>query len=362
MGVATLAGQPFDIDPESVQWDFTIKKSVTHTLGGKVVQILGVDLGPMTITGSFGRGYFPAQRAFLERMRALADYQVDHYTEPPARFFFPLYNWDFLVYLKSYSSGDGASAIHLAPDVVNPTWRLTLQIVEDNSGLKKVAADAYIRRLANGIGWDQSKYNGPLTFQDVTTFLAGVGAADATDYVQQAYELDRAGGTGAPGTGMAAQITGDNARDAFTYFVVTCGLTAQQSAAICGNLQAESSIDPRANQPGGPGRGIAQWSEGDRWDSLVAFAQQQGEDPESLSFQLSYVWKELNEAYSSVLAALRATTTIQAGVDVILHDYEVAADRAPGGRNSVLRAQYAQAIYDQYAPTLTTSSTVQATP
>ena len=55
----------------------------------------------------------------------------------------------------------------------------------------------------------------------------------------------------------------DNNQTAFDFFVGH-GLTKEQSAGIVGNLMAESGdpINPRAVQPGGPGRGIAQWSVG----------------------------------------------------------------------------------------------------
>lgn len=34
-----------------------------------------------------------------------------------------------------------------------------------------------------------------------------------------------------------------------------------------GNLDQESGMSPTIKQPGGPGRGIAQWSVGGRWDT-----------------------------------------------------------------------------------------------
>ena len=41
-----------------------------------------------------------------------------------------------------------------------------------------------------------------------------------------------------------------------------------QAAGIIGNLDQESGMDPTISQyDGGPGRGIAQWSTGGRWDT-----------------------------------------------------------------------------------------------
>ena len=51
-------------------------------------------------------------------------------------------------------------------------------------------------------------------------------------------------------------------------FFVGKGLTDFQAAGIVGNLDQESGVDPTAVQyGGGPGRGIAQWSVGGRWDT-----------------------------------------------------------------------------------------------
>src|SRR6185312_4315016 len=61
----------------------------------------------------------------------------------------------------------------------------------------------------------------------------------------------------------------ENANDktAFEFFV-NKGLTKTQAAGIVGNLDQESGMDPTIFQyDGGPGRGIAQWSAGGRWDT-----------------------------------------------------------------------------------------------
>src|SRR5438105_13835498 len=68
--------------------------------------------------------------------------------------------------------------------------------------------------------------------------------------------------------GQDEEAITENANDkiAFDYFLGK-GLTAVQSAGIIGNLDQESGMDPTISQfGGGPGRGIAQWSAGGRWD------------------------------------------------------------------------------------------------
>lgn len=118
-----------------------------------------------------------------------------------------------------------------------------------------------------------------------------------------------------------------NQKPAFDYFVGK-GLTAPQSAGIVGNLSAESGVDPTIKQlGGGPGRGIAQWQVGGRWDTsangnVLDFAADQGRDPWSLSLQLDFIWFELTTIPSYGLTALKATTTAAAAATTFASKYE----------------------------------------
>jgi len=72
----------------------------------------------------------------------------------------------------------------------------------------------------------------------------------------------------APGDEENAVSSGEqaltsNEKAAYDFFVAK-GLSKVQSAGIVGNLIQESNVLPGSVQPGGPGRGIAQWSVGGR--------------------------------------------------------------------------------------------------
>src|ERR1043165_8022257 len=59
----------------------------------------------------------------------------------------------------------------------------------------------------------------------------------------------------------------NNPHAAFNFYKAK-GLSDVQAAGIVGNLMQESSVSPTAVESGGgPGRGIAQWSIGGRWNS-----------------------------------------------------------------------------------------------
>jgi len=165
MGLATLGSHTFRIDPSSAEWKYSVKTCDIKTVGGKVVQVFGARIEDMTITGSFGVGGWQEQAAFLEAMKTIADAQVSsalvsQSTAEPLRFLYPPKGWDFLVYLTAFSDPAGSSSVHLEDTNFAPEWSLTLFVVEDNSGLHQVASDAFIARLAAGMGWHQSVYNG----------------------------------------------------------------------------------------------------------------------------------------------------------------------------------------------------------
>lgn len=138
-----------------------------------------------------------------------------------------------------------------------------------------------------------------------------------------------------------------NDRAAYDYFVGK-GLTNFQAAGIVGNLDQESGMSPTAVQSGGPGRGIAQWSVGGRWDqdagdNATAYASQHGQSVWSLQLQLDFIWYELTTFSGYGLAALKATTNV--------HDATVVFETRFEGCGQCVestRVAYAQAVLNAY--------------
>lgn len=127
-------------------------------------------------------------------------------------------------------------------------------------------------------------------------------------------------------------------RVAFDYFLGK-GLTPVQAAGIVGNLDQESGMSPTIAQiGGGPGRGIAQWSVGGRWDTtagganVLAFARKNGKDAKSLGLQLDFIWFELTTFPNYGLAQLKAAKTVNAAVLAFQDKYEICGNCAPGNR------------------------------
>ncbi|MDO5068194.1 MAG: phage tail tip lysozyme [Propionibacteriaceae bacterium] len=137
----------------------------------------------------------------------------------------------------------------------------------------------------------------------------------------------------------------DNNKTAFDFFVGR-GLTNEQAAGVVGNLMAESGdpINPRAVQQNGPGRGIAQWSVGERWAALERFAADQGRDPWSLDLQLDFIWHEFNTTEGIAFTHLKGTSTVR---DAAL-SFSSKFERC-GVCHDAKRIAYAQRIFDSFA-------------
>ena len=154
------------------------------------------------------------------------------------------------------------------------------------------------------------------------------------------------GGSSGPiaGAGSAAPAAlSKNAKTAYDYFI-NKGLSPAQAAGIIGNLMQESGVNPGSVQSGGPGRGIAQWSVGERWQGVLAMAKAQGKQPGDLGVQLDYLWKELTTTESGSLAALKGTSSASQAAVVFEQHFERA-----GTPKNAARIANAESVLAKYA-------------
>ena len=168
------------------------------------------------------------------------------------------------------------------------------------------------------------------------------------------------------GASSSALASSSNEHTAYSFFVEK-GLSQIQSAAIVGNLMQESGVSPTIAQSGGPGRGIAQWSVGGRWDrlsgdNLHSFAASHGGSMTSLSTQLAFIWFELQNFPAYGLERLQNAATLSSAVVAFQTDFEVC-----GACDQSKRVKDAQSVLDAFgdegAPVATdTSSGDNATP
>ena len=154
-------------------------------------------------------------------------------------------------------------------------------------------------------------------------------------------------GVGGDETGMTEEALSSNEHTAFNYFV-SKGLTKVQSAGIIGNLVQESNVSPTiAQYGGGPGRGIAQWSVGGRWDTshddnVAWYASAHGMSRWALNAQLDFIWYELtNIGYG--YSQLRAASTVSAATIAFQDRYEICG--ACDSSNRITFAEQALSAY-----------------
>jgi Phage tail lysozyme len=150
-----------------------------------------------------------------------------------------------------------------------------------------------------------------------------------------------------PPPSMSEAALSNNEKTAYNFFI-SKGLSKDQAAGIVGNLMQESSVNPNSVQyGGGPGRGIAQWSVGGRWDTshddnVTWYANAHGLNRWALTTQLDFIWYELTDigyGYSS----LKAATTVTSAELAFQDKFEIC-----GECDESTRVSYAEQVLAAY--------------
>ena len=113
------------------------------------------------------------------------------------------------------------------------------------------------------------------------------------------------------------------------------GLSQGAAIGVVGNFVAESGVNPKSVQKNGPGRSLAQWSVGGRWDQLLAWAKGKGADPLTFATQEAFAVQEMQSM--GVWSKLLATTNANDAAALVMRQYEMPADQSDA--NAVRRAQ-----------------------
>jgi len=138
------------------------------------------------------------------------------------------------------------------------------------------------------------------------------------------------------------------------------------TAAIMGNLMAESSLNPRCvtgikdpeyickadNEEidfahDGHAFGLVQWCYHTRKAGLQKYAKNTGRSVGHLQMQLEYLVKEMSESYKSVWKAVTEATDIRTASDIVMLKYEKPA--GTGEAAKAKRGAYAQKFYAEFA-------------
>jgi tail lysozyme len=166
-----------------------------------------------------------------------------------------------------------------------------------------------------------------------------LGSGNCTYFLQD--DCDTTAGTDTPNVTLSG---GDNIEKAFNFLVQNLHLTAIQAAAIVGNFEQESSLDPTNVNPSSGAYGIAQWL-GSRLTELQGFS----DNYSTLPAQLEFVQHELTVDRPSNLSDLKQTNDIVTATRVFENDYEKAGTTPDSpGVDIANRIAFAQAVLAKY--------------
>ena len=149
-------------------------------------------------------------------------------------------------------------------------------------------------------------------------------------------------------------------------FIYSKCKNAYGTAALMGNLMAESSLNPRnvtgSKDPDyiqkadagtidfvhdGHAFGLVQWCFRTRKEGLLDNAKASGASVGDINIQLNYMWKELKESYKTVYNAIMNATNIREASDVIMLKYEKPANTSEAMKQK--RANYGQQFFNMFA-------------
>ena len=121
----------------------------------------------------------------------------------------------------------------------------------------------------------------------------------------------------------------------FKYFK-SKGFSDEQAAGWVGNIRQESGLDPSKYQEGtlqftpygpaaslfGPGRGLAQWEVGGRFEELKKFAAARGKSWDDLQVQLDFIWEELQTTEKEAYDLIKQSTSVLSATNLISKQYQ----------------------------------------
>lgn len=186
------------VNPYTANWGYQENAISRDTIGGRVVQLLSVQVTELTVESVAGSRR--ELQKIAESTRQIMAYHVR--TLRPAIFHVPSRNWNFHVYVTAMPQMGWDVGVTSYP------YQLTMQIDEDISGVKTKQIEAgALKRLFEGVGYSPAVHGGdPTAFNAI---VENVLAASATT----AGKVRAGGSLGASGiSGNIAQKVVDAAQ------------------------------------------------------------------------------------------------------------------------------------------------------
>lgn len=169
-------------------------------------------------------------------------------------------------------------------------------------------------------------------------------------------------------------LTGSTATEQIWNYLMGFIANTYGVAALMGNLQGESSLNPKNMQNScekklgysdetytvavdngtytnfvrdAVGYGIAQWTYWNRKQNLLNYAKAKGKSVGDLEIQLEFLCQELKSGYISVLSALKNATSVKTASNIVLTQFEKPKNQSDSVKDE--RAGYGQEFFNKYA-------------
>lgn len=151
-----------------------------------------------------------------------------------------------------------------------------------------------------------------------------------------------------PTTGGGVIVKGNSVSDQLWNYFIKKGLTPYQVAGMLGNAQAESGMDPSAEQVVGNrnlgGKGLFQWD--DRKFNLYQYAEQHRKSWTDAQLQFDFTWQELQTTESYAYKMLKSSKNVTEAALNFHRYFERSADTPAMEQR---RVTYAKEYLDKYS-------------
>lgn len=144
----------FRTNPNEIWWSYTLNTNVEQTYGGRVVQILSTRIDDLVIKIDCGRGGLDYMNQVVDFLRQM---MIDQRKDggKTATFSYTTRGWRMKVYALSVPFQDSVTATVRELEI-------RFKVQEDLSGeMSKLALDAELARLQDGIGFQHNQFNTP---------------------------------------------------------------------------------------------------------------------------------------------------------------------------------------------------------
>lgn len=151
-----------------------------------------------------------------------------------------------------------------------------------------------------------------------------------------------------PTTGGGVIVKGNSVSDQLWNYFIKKGLKPYQVAGMLGNAEAESSMNPAAEQVVGNsnlgGKGLFQWD--DRKFNLYQYANQRGKSWTDAQLQFDFTWRELQTTESYAYKMLKSSKNVTEAALNFHRHFERSADTPTMEQR---RVTYAQEYLNKYS-------------